>query len=292
MKKLFIWYNLFIWIILLFAQCNKSKLQAPAPFYINVPAVSVNTVSGQGTAHHKITDIWVYENGQFKGVYPVGRNIPFEAPSAKIKFFAGIKKDGLSAVHIIYPFYASVDIDTNAAINQIIYRPLSFSYKNGIYFKWIEDFENFGGTGGITITKGTGSDTNVVILDKSTNPSADVFEGNKCMLMALDAVHPYAYLTSANTYTLSYNGTYLEMNYKCNQLFEVGLYSGVLIKSVISLVSTAGEWNKIYIDLTPYLATMGGTATNNSIGIYFKAYKANDVTQTQVLIDNIKLISY
>lgn len=292
MKRILICAHLFVGIILLFAQCTKSKLQAPAPFYVNVPAVSVHTVSGQGTNQHKITDIWVYENGQFKGVYPVGRNIPFEAPSARIKFFAGIKKDGLSAVRIIYPFYAPVDIDTSAEVNQIIYRPLSFSYKNGIYFKWIEDFENFGGIGGITITKGTGSDTNVVILDKSTNPSADVLEGNKCMLIALDAAHPYAYLTSANTYTLSYNGTYLEMNYKCNQLFELGLYSGALIKSVISLVSTSGEWNKIYIDLTPYLSTMGGTATNNSIGIYFKVHKANDVAQPQVLIDNIKLISY
>lgn len=272
--------------------CNKAKLKAPAPFYINVPSVSVYTLSGQGTAHHKITDIWVYENGQYKGAYPVGRNIPITSQPAKIKLFAGIKKDGLSAVRIIYPFYAPIEIDTTAEVNQIIYRPLSFQYKTGINFKWLEDFESFGGTGGITIVKGTGSDTNVVILDKGTNPSADVFEGNKSMLIAVDNNHSYAYLTSANTYTLSYDGTYLEMNYKCNQTFEIGLYSGVLTKTVISLISTSGEWNKIYIDLTPYLSLLGGTSTNNSIGLYFKVIKASDVSQGEIKIDNIKLISY
>lgn len=277
---------------LIFTQCNKSKLQAPAPFYLNVPSVSVYTLNNQGTSNHKITEIWVYENGQYKGAYPIGRNIPITSTSAKLKLFAGIKKDGLSAVRIIYPFYAPVEIDTNVRVNEIIFRPLSFQYKTGIHFKWLEDFENFGGIGGITIIKGTGSDTNLIIIDKSNNPSADVFEGNKCMLIAVDNNKPYAYVQSANTYTLSYDATYLEINYKCNQTFEIGLFSGILTKSVINLISTSGKWNKIYIDLTPYLSLLGGTPTNNSIGLYFKVYKANDVSQGEILIDNIKLISY
>ena len=283
---------LFVLVGLIFTQCNKSKLQAPAPFYLNIPSVSVYTLSNQGTSNHKITEIWVYENGQYKGAYPIGRNIPITSTSAKLKLFAGIKKDGLSAVRIIYPFYAPIEIDTSASVNEIIYRPLSFQYKAGIQFKWLEDFENFGGIGGITIVKGTASDTNLVVLDKSNNPSADVFEGNKCMLIAVDNNKPYAYLQSANTYTLSYDATYLELNYKCNQTFEIGLFSGVLTKSVINLISTSGKWNKIYIDLTPYLALLGGTPTNNSIGLYFKVYKANDVSKGEILIDNIKLISY
>lgn len=273
-------------------QCNKSKLRAPAPFYLNISSVSVNTVSGQGTSNHEISEIWVYENGQYKGAYPAGRNIPITSQPAKIKLFAGIKKDGLSAVRIIYPFYAPVEIDTTAEVNQIVYRPLSFQYKSGINFKWVEDFENFGGTGGITIIKGIGSDTNVNILDKGVNPAADVFEGNKCMLIAVDSYRPNAYLISANTYTLSYDATWLELNYKCNQTFEIGLYSGSLTKSVINLISTSGKWNKIYLDLTPYLSSLGGTATNNTIGIYIRALKAADVPEGNILIDNIKLISY
>lgn len=278
--------------LILFTACNKEKLKAPAPFYMNIPAVSVHTLSGQGTANHKITEIWVYENGQYKGAYPIGRTIPITSSPAKLKLFAGIKKDGLSVVRIIYPFYAAIEIDTAVAVNQIINRPLVFQYSSAANFKWLEDFENFGGIGGITIVKGTGSDTNLVILDKTSDPNADVFEGNKAMMIALDATHSYAYLTSASTYTLSYSGTYLELNYKCNQVFEIGLYSGVLIKSVISLNSTDGVWNKIYIDLTPYLSLMGGTSSNNSIGIYFKVQKATNVTYPQILIDNIKLISY
>jgi len=295
MKRIysFVFLILLLILILLFnTQCNKTKLKALVPFYINIPSVNVYTLSGQGTSSHKITEIWVYENGHFKGVYPIGRNIPITSQPARIKMFAGIRKDGLSAVRIIYPFYAPIEIDTNANENQIIYRPLSFIYKYGINFKWIEDFENFGGIGGITIIKGTGSDTNLIILDKSTNPSADVFEGSKCMKIVTDANRPYAYLISANTYTLSYDATYLELNYKCNQSFEIGLYSGVFVKSVITLVSTKGEWNKIYIDLTPYLSLMGGTPTNNNIGIYFKVIKESSVSQSEVLIDNIKLISY
>lgn len=290
-KKFFLYLFLSVvyWTL---TQCNKSKLRAPAPFYLNISSVSVNTVSGQGTSNHEISEIWVYENGQYKGAYPIGRNIPITSQPAKIKLFAGIKKDGLSAVRIIYLFYAPIEIDTTAEVNQIIYRPLSFQYKSGINFKWVEDFENFGGIGGITIIKGIGSDTNVNILDKGVNPAADVFEGNKCMLIAVDSYRPNAYLISANTYTLSYDATWLELNYKCNQTFEIGLYSGSLTKSVINLISTSDKWNKIYLDLTPYLSSLGGTPTNNTIGIYIKALKANDVSVGNILIDNIKLISY
>lgn len=290
-NKIHYWIVL-VCVFVVVTSCNKSKLKAPAPFYINVPAVSVNTVSGQGTASHKISEIWIYENGQYKGAYPTGRNIPITSQPARIKLFAGIKKDGLSAVRIIYPFYAPIEIDTTADINQVIYRPLAFQYKTGINFKWVEDFENFGGTGGITVVKGLASDTGVIILDKGSNPSADVYEGNKCMMVAVDNNRPYAYLQSANTYTLSYDGTWLEMNYKCNQSFEIGLYSGVLTKSVITLYSTSGEWNKIYVDLTSFLSLMGGTSANNSIGLYFKVTKPSDISQGEVLIDNIKVISY
>ncbi len=275
-----------------FTRCNKSTLRAPAPFYLNITSVSVNTVSGQGTGSHAISEAWVYENGQYKGAYPIGRNIPITSQPAKIKIFAGIRKDGLSAVRLIYPFYAPIEIDTTAEINQIIHIPLVFQYKTGVNFKWVEDFENFGGIGGITVIKGVGSDTNLNILDKGTIPTADVFEGNKCMLITVDSYRPYAYLISANTYTLSYDATWLELNYKCNQTFEIGLYSGSLIKSVINLISTSGKWNKIYLDLTPYLSSLGGTATNNTIGIYIKVSKATDVSQGNILIDNIKLISY
>lgn len=292
-KKNKIVLNIFLATAILFSfACNKSKLKAPAPFYLNVSSVNVNTLAGQGSSSQKITEIWVYENGQYKGAYPIGKNTPITSQPARIKLFAGIKKDGLSAVRIIYPFYAPVEIDTNVEVNKIVYRPLTFQYKTGIYFKWLEDFENFGGIGGITIVKGVASDTGVIILDKGNNPSADVFEGNKCMMIAVDNNRPYAYLTSANTYTLSYDATWLEINYKCNQTFEIGLYSGVLTKSVINLVSTSGEWNKIYVDLTPYISLLGGTPTNNSIGLYFKVIKASDVTQGEVLIDNIKIISY
>ncbi|GAB4207537.1 MAG: hypothetical protein Fur0023_18390 [Bacteroidia bacterium] len=292
MYKKFFLYLLLSVVSWTLTQCNKSKLRAPAPFYLNISSVSVHTVSGQGTSNHAISEIWVYENGQYKGAYPIGRNIPITSQPAKIKLFAGIKKDGLSAVRIIYPFYAPIEIDTTAEVNQIIYRPLSFQYKSGINFKWVEDFENFGGIGGITIIKGIGSDTNVNILDKGVNPAADVFEGNKCMLIAVDDYRPNAYLISANTYTLSYDATWLELNYKCNQTFEIGLYSGSLTKSVINLISTSDKWNKIYLDLTPYLSLLGGTPTNNTIGIYIKALKATDVSVGNILIDNIKLISY
>lgn len=280
-------------ILILFTQCNKSNLQAPAPFYLNIQSVSVQTVTGQGTTSHKISDLWIYENGQFKGVYPIAKNIPITSSPARIKIFPGIKKDGLSAVRIIYPFYAPIEIDTSVVTNTIIYKTLSFNYSPSAQFKWIEDFENFGGIGGITIVKGTGSDTTIVILDKSSNPSADVYEGNKCMLISLDNNRPYAYLKSANTYTLSFVATYLELNYKCNQVFEIGVYNNTSIKSVIYLNPTSGMWNKIYIDLTPYLSSLfGSTPSNNSIGIYFKANKPTELSQGEILMDNLKLISY
>ncbi len=292
MKKKILLHIIALITSIFFLECNKSKLRAPEPFYLNISAVNVNTLNGQGTTSNKITDIWVYENGQYKGAYPIGRNIPITSQPAQLKLFAGIKNNGMSATRIIYPFYAPIDLDTNANTNEIIYKSLVINYKSGINFRWVEDFENFGGTNGVTIIKGIGSDTNVVILDKTTNPNADVFENNKSMLIALDSNHPYGYLISANTYFLSFDGTYLELNYKCNQAFEIGIYNTQSTKSVITL-NPMNTWNKIYIDVQPYLSSLfGSTASNNSIGIYFRATKASDVSQGEILIDNIKLISY
>ncbi len=274
-----------LFILLNFIGCKKDALRATEPFYFNIPAVSVYTTPTQGTTSNKITDIWIYENGNFKGVYPIGRTIPLLSNPSKLRFFAGIKNNGIYETAIYYPFYAPIDMDTSANANTIVTKNLKFNYKSGINFFWIEDFENFGGTSGVTIIQGSGSTNNLILLDKTVNPSADVFEGNKCMLITMDNAHPYTYLISAQTYSLSSSACYLEMNYKCNQSFDVGLYTSYTTKSVISLNPTS-SWNKIYIELTPFVGSLIGS----SVGIYFQAGQVESTPQ--ILIDNIKIISY
>ena len=90
-------------LILFFYGCSKEKLKAPDAYFfkINTISVAVTTPSIQGTTSHKITDLWLYVNGNYKGAYPTGSLLPIATygPS-KIQIYAGIKNNGISATRI------------------------------------------------------------------------------------------------------------------------------------------------------------------------------------------------
>lgn len=274
--------------IFLFYGCKKDKLKAPPVFFVQPQTIAVSSSSLQGSSSHKITDLWYYVNNQFKGAIPAGNILPVPSSgSTQIKIFPGIKNNGISATRIPYPFYEPIEIDTTVENGITINRNFYFNYKSGTVFHWIENFEGFGSSSGVTITKANDSDTMFAILDKVVNPFADVFEGNKCLYFGLDDTRRNAHFNSAALYNLPKSGApvYLEINYKCNQPFSVGIYNG-LYTYVVAAINTSENWNKIYIQLSSGV----GNNTSTLSGLFISAIKQTD--HPEFYIDNLKIVSF
>jgi len=275
--------------LLLFYGCNKEKLKAPDAFFIKPQSITVSTTTLQGTGSHKITDLWYYVNNSFKGAFPTENTLPIPSSGqTQVLIYPGIKNNGISATRLAYEFYEPITIDTAIASGNTFYPNLIFKYKSAAVFKWVEDFEGFGTTSGITITKTNNSDTTFTILNKVSNPSADVFEGNRCFYFGLDANRAIGVFQSTALYNLPKGGApvYLELNYKCTQPFEVGVYSTTGGYTYASSVNTSPNWNKIYIHLSTAVTTNLGSL----VGLYFRSVK--QVDNPEFFIDNIKIVSY
>ncbi len=274
--------------LLIFCACKREKYEAPAAYFLKSGTVDVTTtLTTQGSSSSKITDLWLYVNGKFQGAYPVGATLPIKSTGpTEIVIFPGIKNNGISATRQPYEFYAPIEIDTAVDTRLTFNRNLTFKYKTGAVFHWLEDFENFGNIGGITFTKSNISDTGFAILNNDPN----VFQGSKCMYWALDGSNRLAQFQSNSMYSLPSGGApvYLELNYKCDAPFEVGVYNGSDFRPILT-VNTSSAWNKIYAQLSFGVSTQ---PSYSKFGVYIKAYNANPPDVPTFYIDNLKLISY
>lgn len=275
-------------LFLLFIGCNKEKQKAPDAFFIKPESVTlaISDASVQGTASHKITDIWYYINGKFKGAFPIGSMIPVPSSGpVQLAFFPGIKNNGISYTRQPYEFYQAIYVDTTVSPGTIVKRNFEFRYKTDTQFKWLENFEGFGTTAGISIKNSNNTDTTFAI---STPTTMGVFEGSKCLYFAVDDVKRIAQFESTFPFALPKFGAavYLEMNYKCTDAFEVGVYSGTQYAYVAG-VNASPEWNKIYIQLTSGVSSLTGNC-----GWYVHALKTSNGDKSEFWIDNIKIVSF
>lgn len=277
-----------IFLLVLFYGCSKDKLKAPDAYFFNFSSVNVavTSTSIQGTTSNKITDVWEYVNGNFKGVYPTEKMLPVVSYGpTKILLYGGIKNNGISETRLPYEFYQPIEIDTTLNNGNKVTRSLFFQYKTSTVFHWIEGFEGFGNIAGITMRKSDNADTGFSVLKNDPN----VFEGNVCILMSGFYGTSTAQIESNAQFTLPLNGdpVYLEFNYKNNQIFEVGVMASGIARSCV-MVNPSSTWNKIYIQLSGVVSTQ---PTSSQYGVYFKAINSIG-GPPEIYLDNIKLLSY
>jgi hypothetical protein len=262
--------------------CKKYK-PAPDAFFIrSSAAVSVTSFTTQGTTSHNITDLFLYINGQFQGTYPVGNLMPIvtKGQDVTIDVFAGVKNNGIKSTTIPYPLFDKIEIDTFAGSGKNFARTFAFNYIPGVQFPWLEAFE----TPGISLVLRPGTDT--VTLSKYRKAgSPNSFEGKYS-----------GYLWASNGYTLyaessvdyalpkGNSNVFLEMNYKCDADFFVGVSDSGTDREAIG-IKAHSDWNKIYISL----ANVVSISTADKVKIYFKI-PANTDGGSHVWLDNIKLV--
>lgn len=271
---------LIVVIIVVLASCKKDK-SAEQTFFIKADRVNVAPSAKQGSASHKITDLWLYVNGQFQGAYPSDALLPIisKGESVKINVFAGIKNNGISNTRLNWPFYQMFELDTFVAGSPTIVRNIDFSYNPYATFAWIEDFD---GSTGITLKKSPVSSVNYRLA------SADnCFEGRSISL-SLSGDSITAQIESTNSYALpsGNSNVYLELNYKGNADFTVGLIGDNDDFKPALNVAASDSWNKIYIQLS---TAVSSAPVSTKYRVAFRLLKTGD-TDPQIFLDNLKLL--
>jgi hypothetical protein len=253
------------------------------PAYIYVPDFKTTVGNDQGTASQKITDVWVYVNGQINGVFPLPATVPItELGKQDIVLFPGIRNNGIRSNPVIYPFLNEFKISKDLIANKLDTIKPVLSYLSRTKFWIVENFE--------------GSNTFTVNQDNNNTLSFNVvpngFEG-KCLEANLDKSNPRIEKASRITAQLAANAEniYLEMNYKSEALLSVGIigYNAAAPSGIVNYKITLKpnqEWNKIYINLTNEAKSLQMT----DFKIVFEGILAENTTSAKIQIDNVKLL--
>lgn len=286
MKPAIIKYFVVSVLLNLVWSCKKYKASNDAIF-INTAEVKVAVKAGQGFGSHKFTDLWLYTNGFFRGVYPIGNKMPVMLTNgvAKVEVFPGIKTNGISTTRTYIKLFQSIKFDTIISSGSNIMRNFTFRYKDGCVFPWLEDFE----LPGYSLIKSAVSDTTYKVHVNDGH----VFQGNKSIEFGLSGSGvKLAQLESAVTHSLplgsASENVYLEIDYKCNTPFEVGIISNGLYRDVL-IVNSKEDWSKIYVFLGNAINIDNTTAFKK---VAFRIYRKSDETiaEQKVYLDNIKLV--
>lgn len=266
-----------------FFSCKKQFKPANEAFFITCKEVKINTEANQGYGSHKVTDLWLYTNGFFRGVFPVGSKMPImiENGKSKIDIFPGIMNNGISTTRNTWIFYEPIKLDTTAKSGDNFVRNFSFKYKSSVVFHWIENFE----LPGFSLIKSSVSDTTFKVHTNDEH----VFEGNKSIEFGLSGNGFRAQLESAATYSLPLNtgNVYLEVDYKCNTDFIIGIYSNGFTSEAVT-VTKKENWNKIYVQLA---TAINMDKTTSMKKIIFRVDRNSSIPNQYVFLDNIKLVT-
>lgn len=278
-------FLIFSVVFLAFSSCNKEKLKSPDAAFLVVDNVNVFTTSTQGSNSHKITDIWYYVNDNFKGVFPIGSPMPvLGSGNSKITFFAGIKNNGISTTRLPYEFYQAHVFNQNFETGKTYTVSPTFQYISSAVFptEVIDNFDSGTGTG----TKFVSVGDNPFYIISDVN---QVFGGvGKSLYFTMTDAKPTTKIKTTTPLNLPVGGAtvYLELNYKCNQSFDIGVIAGGVDERLSLTINPSTTWNKIYVQLTAAVSTQ---PTYLFYEIYMKATKQTE--SPEILLDNVKLVT-
>lgn len=269
--------TLYLLIAITFLSCEKAEITTEGiPSYIQINEISIEDESTTSN----ITDAWVYIDDQLQGVYEIPANFPvLAAGKHKLRIKAGIKQNGIASTRVIYPLYSSFIINNQEFIaDQTILINPEVNYLDSAEF-FFEDFE---GTG-IDIESTMISDTSVIVTSNPNNNYGSGFLTDSLVIFEI---------ATDKLYNLPQAGSpvYLELDYKCNTKFLVGVYvnfpQSVLQKELL-VINQKEDWNKIYINLTPTISEAVGA---DFFKVFIQMRRDSTVDTNTINFDNLKVV--
>lgn len=283
--------------ISIFSSCDSEE---QVPSYVFIPSIELETDATQGDNSQDIVDGWVYCDGILIGVFELPVRVPIlESGEHTITVVPGIKKNGLFDQRITYPFYSPFEEKIQlvpTAIDTI--RPI-IRYRNNVTFSWLEDFED----NAISVEK-SGSNTTTDSMFITNDPvhvfNYDGLENKYSGQVNIPSEFQIFENATVQLYELPRKGVdvFLEMNFKCNTEFTVGVYpvtgsfiNGVPIVNFYSTEDNQGEmqWKKAYVSLKEDINNPEYNGA--TFRVFFNA-QTNGEGEKQLFFDNLKLIHF
>ncbi len=274
--------------ILIVAGCNiiNPPEAIPARIQLNEPAILVEP--GQGTALHKITEVWVFANSNLVGAFTPPVEIPFitDKETSDFIFRPGIRNNGILDDAIIYPMLTDYELELNTTSGTVTVVNPIIRYKPEAVFSLVSDFE---------IQNDFVDNRDTVPESELTRSSSGPFEGNYSGEIILNSEAHFIEVGNAIALGgIPVDGTpvYLEFHYKSEVGMEIGLLgvqlSGPASSRFFYLLKPSEDWNKIYIELTDQVVLSGFPAYK----ILFRSLFPPSSTEPslKIQLDNIKVV--
>jgi hypothetical protein len=277
----------FVLVVFATLSCNITDNEAPVPGYIYLESPVVINPANNLTDSHKITDVWVFSDGQILGVFPLPAKVPVIVGnnSQEITIFAGIRKNGMLDTPEFYPFYKPIIKSISPQPNQVISIPLDFFYNATAKIPVNEGFES----------------GNVFGIDFDNNPATeltttgdDFSTGQKSARVALTSSNPVVEVASNVRVLDGQNArgqSYIELDYKGQGEISVGIAkirSGVISVEYLLFIPARFTWNKIYVDVTNSLSSRD----YDEYRLVFRFIKTSQNASDFVYLDNIKHLHF
>jgi hypothetical protein len=292
-KSIFLF--LYLSIACLFSGCDSFDKGEPIPAYIHIPGFTFTTKTDgtQGSDAQQITDAWVYADKQLVGVFEVPVTIPvLKSGNTEITIFAGIKKNGLVSSRVTYPFFTGFTQQTLLTPEEIDTIKPSVTYKEGVQFAWIEDFEDLS----VSLQK-TGNRATIDSIAVTSDP-LEVFQYNGLSnrfsgKVAFQTAGIFEHAGISSYRIPKQTDVYLEVNYKSDVNVQFGFLAEGVFTSKVPVVlgfPTNNGWNKLYIGLTEDWNVMD--YADARMRIYMEAINNNVSAKPVILMDNLKLVHF
>ncbi len=279
-------HYIIFFLCLLFFSCEIINPEEDILSTIYIEKIALQTDASLGTNSSNITDAWFYIDDEFLGVYPLPANIPIlKSGSQEIIVEAGIKKNGISASRINYPYLNRYTINKDLTPNQTCSISPFVNYKIN-EFPYQEDFE------------GNGTILNVITdsinhsIEKIYSNIYDPILGNTYGKILISGEEGEIFECRTNSISLPKDKqVYLELDYKSSTTFVIGMYatnSQLTNKTAVIYLNEKEDWNKIYVSLTESINSFGNGFDNYNIFIGMSRNEDQDINELN--IDNVRIV--
>ena len=269
----------YLLIVLVLASCQKEDTDG-IPTYIKIE----NIYLGENDSISTITDAWVYINGQLQGAYELPAKFPVLAKgNTNIKVYAGVKNNGIASDRLIYPFYSSDTINKVLTINSTTEIHPRVNIKENIDGQF-DDFDP---------SYSFNSDTCFQVLSDGPYGNYGSLSLSDSDSILISEINYQDFPLSFDNVPQQGSPTYMELDYKSNTSFLVGVYinypNSPTLEKRLLWINPKEDWNKIYIDLTQTVSEAIGAET---FSIFIRMQRDNDLDENKLDFDNIRIIHY
>ena len=231
--------------------CDKAE---PIPAYIRIQSFTIGASAG-GNTMHEVTEGWVYVNGELLG----GFHLPAEIPvlvegAAEVQIFPGVKVNGLNSSPGIYPMFKRHIANVTLTAGETTSIQPTTEYQDNRIFAFPVDKTTFDGNTSINFVNRDFDEDNTFSVNNNG------YEG-RCIQMYVDTAHTIMEI-AAEQVPLPNTGdvnVWLEMHHQNDVPFSIQIVAvdNTGFETAIPLFlfnpTAAGQWNKIYFNLTDYL---------------------------------------